>query len=348
MTHVQTVRGPVPADQFTAVMAHEHLFLSAVRFYDPSGLADPAEGERRFAADMAGRARWEGHAFRDNLELSPERDYELIRDEVVAFADAAGPGGCLVDLTSGGISPAPEALARISAETGVEVVLGCGHYVHATHADWVESASVEELAEALLKVARDGFGTSGIRPGIIGEIGTSEVLQECEERVLRSAAQVAQETGLAVNVHCEPPELEVVHQILDVLVSEGLDLTRVYLSHLDEKASIDYHLSVLDRGVVVGFDSFGQEGWFSATWRARTDEEKAASVVALIERGYLDQLVLAQDVCKKQHLTRFGGFGYDHVIRRVLPRMQQTLGVTDEQVSAMLHRTPLRLLTPPC
>lgn len=181
---------------------------------------------------------------------------------------------------------------------------------------------------------------------MIGEIGTSEVLHACEERVLRSAAQVAQATGLAVNIHCEPPELEVVHQILDTVSSEGLDLTRVYLSHLDEKASVEYHLSVLDRGVVVGFDSFGQEGWFTATWRARTDEEKAASVIALIERGYLDQLVLAQDVCKKHHLTRFGGFGYDHVIRRVVPRMQQTHGLTDDQAAVMLTRTPLRLLTP--
>lgn len=346
MAEITTVRGPVPADQIGPVMAHEHVFMSAARFFDPSGLPDPSLGEAPFTAEVSALARWDGHAFRDNMQLTAEQDYELQRDEVAAYVAAAGPGACLVDMTNVGIEPDHEALRRISEETGVHIVSGCAFYVHATHPEWVEDATVDEIAAAISKDATQGFGATGIKPGIIGEVGTSETLQPCEERILRASAQVAIDTGLAINVHCEPPEVEVVHQILDVLESEGHDLGRTYLSHLDEKGELDYHLSVLDRGVVVGFDSFGQEGWFSPTWRARTDLEKAETTVALIERGHLDQLVLAQDVCKKQHLRRFGGFGYDHVLRRVLPRMQETQGITDQQVESMLHRTPLRLLSP--
>jgi phosphotriesterase-related protein len=248
-------------------------------------------------------------------------------------------------MTNVGIDPDPVALARLSEETGVHVVAGCSFYVHATHPDWVEDLSVDEIAAAISKDVNEGFGDTGIRPGVIGEVGTSAELQPCEERILRASAQVAIDSGLAINVHCEPPELPVVHQILDVLESEGHDLTRTYLSHLDEKGDLGYHLSVLDRGVVVGFDSFGQEGWFSPTWRARTDLEKAQTTVDLIGRGHLDQLVLAQDVCKKQHLRRFGGMGYDHVVSRVVPRMQETQGITDDQVAAMLSHTPRRILS---
>jgi phosphotriesterase-related protein len=346
VSEITTVQGPVAADQIGPVMAHEHVFMSASRFFDPSGLDDPSLGEQPFTAEVAGLARWDGHAFRDNMALSAEQDYELQKAELAAYATAGGAGACLVDMTNVGIEPDHAALARISEDTGVHVVSGCAFYVHATHPEWVEDASVEEIAAAISKDVTEGFGDTGIRPGIIGEVGTSETLQACEERILRASAQVAIESGLAINVHCEPPEVEVVHQILDVLESEGHDLTRTYLSHLDEKGDLAYHLSVLDRGVVVGFDSFGQEGWFSPTWRARTDLEKAQTTVELIERGHLEQLVLAQDVCKKQHLRRFGGMGYDHVLTRVLPRMQETQGITDEQVGSMLHTTPLRLLTP--
>lgn len=346
MPEVMTVRGPVDASDIGSVMAHEHIFLDASRFYDPSGLPDPALGEGPFSADLAGRARWSGHSYRANMVFSPDDDFDLMCTEVRAYVDAAGPGACLVDLTTGGLSPDHAAVARVAEITGAHIVFGAGFYVHAMHPAWVEDATVEKLAAHLATEVAHGFGDSGVRPGIFGEIGTSVQLEPCEERVLRAAAQVAADTGFAINVHCEPPEVEVVHQILDVLESEGHDLTRTYLSHLDEKASLDYHFSVADRGPVIGFDSFGQEGWFSPTWRALTDLEKAQTAVALLEKGYGDQVVLAQDVCKKQHLTRFGGFGYDHVVARVVPRMQETMGVSDAQVEAMLHSTPLRLLVP--
>lgn len=345
MSAIITVQGPRRPDEIGPVMAHEHVFMSATRFFDPSGLDDPGLGAEPFLPEVAGMARWDGHAFRDNLQLSAEADYDLVRAEVAVYAARAGRGACLVDMTNVGIEPDPLALARLSADTGVHIVAGCGFYVHATHPAWVETATVEQIAEAISSDVTTGIGDTDVRPGIIGEVGTSIELQPCEERILRASAQVAVDTGLAVNVHCEPPELPVVHQILDVLESEGHDLRRTYLSHLDEKGDLDYHLSVLDRGVVVGFDSFGQEGYFSPTWQARTDLEKAQTAVDLIARGHLDQLVLAQDVCKKQHLRRFGGMGYDHVVTRVIPRMQDTHGITDDQVAAMLRHTPRRILS---
>src|SRR5436190_11977004 len=116
---------------------------------------------------------------------------------------AAG-GSCLVDLPPIGVGRDPERLARLSAETGLHVVMGCGWYRGAYYPAeaLIDRRSVDDLAEELVREATEGVGASGIRPGIIGEIGTDKPwLSAQEERVHRAAARAARRTGLAITTH---------------------------------------------------------------------------------------------------------------------------------------------------
>ena len=262
----------------------------------------------------AGPARWNNTAFRDNLAFLPDQDYELLVEEVREFHGAGG--SCIVDLSNQGIGPFPEATKRLATELEMHVVLGCGFYIHDSHPDWLENASVNDLEDALATELREGILQSGVRPGIIGEIGTSEQLHPCEERVLRAAARVAHRTGTAINVHAHPPDLAVVMRIIDILVGEQeVDADRIYISHLDEIVDVDYHARVLERGVVVGFDSFGQDGYYTPTWKSRSDLEKMTTLAKMVEFGFAAQLVVAQDLGRKHYLRANGGMGFDHVIQ---------------------------------
>lgn len=343
LTHVMTVRGPIDPAGIGPTMAHEHIFLDARWSWSP-GHAGPYTGTEPFTPDLAPLARWDGRAFREAMIISRAADLAVVESELDSFLQAA-PRGCIVELSSTGLNGDPEGLLLVSKALDLDIVAGIGWYVHAAHDERVEQATVDDLEASLTAQVQDGIGTTGIRPGIIGELGTSHSLQPCEERVLRAAARTAGATGLAINVHCDPPPLSVVHAILDVLEDEGHDLTRTYLSHLDEISDLDYHQSVVDRGVVVGFDSFGQDGYFSADFKSRSDLAKMRTAAALIDRGHAGQLVLGQDVCSKKHLRAFGGFGFDHVVRRVVPRLQEVFGVSDDVVQTMLVDTPRRLLT---
>lgn len=338
-----TVLGEVEVDQLGPTLMHEHLFTDVTMFWeaDQAGI-DGAD--RPMTPDLGGIARWNANVVRDNLRIHPEHDFRFVADEITQLVATAGPGTCLVDLSTVPIGPHPEAVRRLSSETGAHVVLGTGIYVDAGHPDWVRDSDVGRLQEHLERELLVGVAGTDVRAGVIGEIGTSAIVTESELRMLSAAARAATATGVAVNIHCEPPELSVVHGILDALEAEGLDPSRTYLSHLDEIADPAYLSSVLRRGVVVGFDSFGQENYFSATWRARSDLEKGAMLMHLIEEGFVDQLVLAQDVCKKSHLKAFGGMGFDHVTTRVVPRLMAHAGLTREQADAMLVHTPRRLL----
>jgi phosphotriesterase-related protein len=343
MPHVMTVRGPVDPSEIGQTLTHEHVFWSAEQFYDPSELHDPELGALPMEPRFGGLSRWNGSSFRDNLRQLPDQDYALVTDEVRAFLDAGG--NCIVELTLEGINPFPEALRRISEDLDFHIVEGVGFYVDATHPEWLAEASVEQIEGHLLAEVREGVRRTGVLPGIIGELGTSEQLTDAEERVLRAGARVAGQTGLPINIHCHPPELPVVLRVLDVLEEEGHDLTHTSLSHLDEITDLDYHEAVLQRGVITGFDSFGQDGYFEPTWKSLSDHEKASTMVALIERGYEDQLVVSQDMGKKHYLQQFGGMGYDHVLRRVVPRLKANYGVSDAQVQKLLVDNPRRLLT---
>ena len=69
------------------------------------------------------------------------------------------------------------------------------------------------------------------------------------------------------------------------------------------------------------------------------------TMVRLIERGWEDQLVVSMDMGKKHYLKRFGGMGYDHVMRRIVPRLRAHFGITEAQLEKLLVTTPRRLLT---
>jgi phosphotriesterase-related protein len=343
MGHVMTVRGPLDPELLGPTLTHEHIFWDARNSWDPSELENPETGSLPFEPRFGGLARWNGSAFRDDLHQSPETEYELVADEVSEFVDAGG--SCIVELSNVGLNPSPDGLRRLSESLSVHIVEGCGFYVHGSHPGWVEDASVDEIEAFLHAEIETGIAGSAIRPGIIGEIGTSETLFPCEQRILQAAARAARRTATAVNVHAHPPELPVLMSILDLLEGEGHDLRKTSVSHLDEIADIDYHVAVLERGITTGFDSFGQDGYFTPTWKSRSDLAKMTTLVTLIERGYEDQLVLSQDMGKKHYLLRFGGMGYDHVLRRIVPRLRTSFAVTDSVIEKLLVTNPRRLLT---
>ena len=91
-------------------------------------------------------------------------------DELRAV-QAAG-GAAIVDLTLGGMGRRLAEIPRVSRESGVAICVGCGWYVEELHPPEIAGLSVEELAVMLLAELRDGIEDTGIRPALIGEIGT--------------------------------------------------------------------------------------------------------------------------------------------------------------------------------
>ena len=67
------------------------------------------------------------------------------------------------------------------------------------------------------------------------------------------------------------------------------------------------------------------------------DEENAAALARLIADGYLNAILLSQDVFLKMMLTRYGGFGYGYILKHFVPRLKRH-GVDVEQHRAHPRR----------
>lgn len=341
--HVMTVRGPVAPESIGPTSMHDHIFWDSSSWWLPESFEDQSLIDVPLTIANSGLARWNALGIRDNLVML-SHEYEAQRGEVAMFA-AAG-GSCLVDPTCAGLAAQPLLLRQMSVDLDLHIVAGAGLYVEHAHPAWVRSATVGDIHRFITDQVLVGLEGTDVRPGFIGEVGSSNPVTEQEIRVLRAAAQVGASTGTTVAVHLTTPGRHA-PMIVDLLTAEGLPADRIVLCHMDEVLDVDYHQSVLDRGATVEFDTFGFEGYFARLWKTPSDGEKMEFLARLVGMGYRNQIVVGHDVALKCQLHRFGGLGYDHLLRRVMPALRTYYGLDDDAVDSLVVANPRRLLTRP-
>ena len=228
----------------------------------------------------------------------------------------------------------------MSERTGVNFVMGCGWYREPYYppSDLIDQRPVDDLAREIILEINQGVGDTGIRPGIIGEVGTDKSwVSAQEERVHRAAARAHLATGLPLTTHSIGKPVGLTE--LAIFEDEGVDPQRVIIGHCDHPFSlfIDYHLEILKRGAIVQFDTIGSK-------LPQLDQRALRILLDLLDRGYADQLLLSHDVCKMQQLRCLGGNGFAYVLGTFLPMLRQA-GVPEVLITKMMVENPKRLLT---
>ena len=246
-----------------------------------------------------------------------------------------------MDATSIGLGRDPRALRRVSNTTGVHIIMGASWYTKSWHPQDMDERSVESLTQEIVGDVTVGVGGSGIRSGIIGEVGTiGNPLTQNEIKVIRASGRASRLTGAAVSLHTAAyAGTNVQAQILDLLESEGADLGRVILGHSDSLVK-DMPLlkSLLERGAYVEFDLLG-------LLRKRvTAAYVGEGILELIKMGYLERILLSQDVDRKISLKSYGGMGYSFVLEQFVPHLRKK-GVTQAQIRTLVEDNPHRVLT---
>ena len=336
---VMTVRGPVPAPDLGITLMHEHVFIDLSFLWDaPASDWQKPLVDAEITLANRGLLQVDPYVSRRNLLLD---EFDVAVEELAPFRQLGGSS--VVDLTTTGIRPQPAKLREVSERTGLHIVAGCGYYTQRSHASEVAALSESQLLERLLDEIANGLGGTDVRPGIIGEIGTSSPVHPDEAKVLRVAAAAQAKTGLAINVHVAIFRREAL-VVLDILEAAGADLSRVVISHLDEQPDTAYHRAILERGAYVEYDTFGSESYFDGDGSAEpSDRERVDCLIELLDAGFGDRLLISQDVCTKVQLLKFGGSGYGHILRSIVPRLRRR-GVDDATVLKLLVENPARVL----
>jgi len=266
-------------------------------------------------------------------------DVDVMIEE--AKAAASDGVGCIVDGGHPDMDRDLAALTRIAAESGVPIVASGGYYMQRNYPPEIAAKSAEQIADDLVRDAK------AQRLGAYGEIGQQGgVLTDDERKVFTAVAKAHVRTGLPIFTHnpylgareVNPPiPMDAALKQLDLLEAAGADVKHVAIGHVcclaDTTAAIPKQLG--KRGVFVGFDR--------VTIPIVPDAQKVSTILAFLEAGYTDHLLLSSDFSNGRALKKNGGPGIAQAATVFGPMLLKA-GVDEATLRRVLVDNPRRFL----
>ena len=244
--------------------------------------------------------------------------------------------GCIVDGGHPDMRRDLDAVLRVANETDVHVVASGGYYMARFYPPEIATTSEDQIAEDLAaEAARD-------RLGAFGEIGQSSNTAEMtpdELKVFRAVGKAHLATGLPVFTHNAYGTGENVRPDagltqLDVLESVGVGPAHIAIGHAccldDPSASV--LIEIAERGAFVGFDR--------VTGGRVDDPQKVETIMAFLEAGHADKLLISSDFTGRRSERRPG---YGNSITVFAPLLREA-GMDEGVLGAIQRDNPRRFL----
>ena len=339
---IQTVLGLINPDQLGVTSMHEHLIIDfTVVFQKPEDLIGRTKSYEPVSMQNLGWVRYDPFRSFTNLSL---KDEVTAVEEVKKFV--ASGGQSIVDTTSVGINRSPESLALISRMSGANIVMGSGYYIAASHPASVSKKTENDIADEIVSDIIDGAQNTGVKSGFIGEIGCSWPLTKNEKKVLRASAIAQSKTGASIVIH-PGRDVQAPFDIINILADSGADISRVVMSHIGRTyADVELVIKLARLGCYLSYDQFGWENsYFSyGAMDFPSDAMRIGYIKRIVDAGFVNQIVIGQDIACKHLLQKYGGYGYAHLIDNVIPRLVSA-GLTQDQVDIITKTNPANVLT---
>jgi predicted metal-dependent phosphotriesterase family hydrolase len=330
---VESVLGPIGPDELGLTLPHEHVFINMSPTEPRDGFMTVWE-ER--VADIEKFKAAGGKTLFDvtNAELS---------DHAFPVYFDRDPEHAVKNPLTGSRSVANVmATKKIAEETGINVILGVGHYFdHYFDVDWFERTSTEQIAEYLVADLQDEIPGTGVRAGFVGEVASDlPYITAREERSFRASGRAAARTGVMVSTHA--PTFPTAETQIDILTSEGVEPERIVIGHTDTVKSLQYSIDLLKRGVYIEYDCMmavkmgGQVAEHELNRRVEYVRD-------LVEMGYADRILLSQDVSQRSHQAAQGGPGLTFVFEE-FAEAATAAGIEPDALRLMNTENPRRAL----
>ena len=344
---VITVDGIIDKKELGITLPHEHLFIDSVPLTSSSNNTKKSRiSNHKVSIENLGILRQNPFAIEDNLSLSDE---DLAVKELLEFKKSGG--STIVDVTTIGGGRIPAAIKRVSKKTAIEIIMGCGYYLKEALPEPILKETESNLIKKMINEVYYGAGKTNIRAGVIGEIGIGPEIGDWEKKILRISSKVQIETGLAIYVHIQAVpavpgfsgELKGI-EVLKILEKEGANLDKVVICHVDAKIDLVYIKNIIKSGAYVEFDHFGEEFYIDASdFLMDRDIDRVTAIKELIDLGHTNKILISQDICLKIDLVSYGGWGYSHILKNIVPMMLKR-GIGREDIDTIMINNPMKLL----
>jgi phosphotriesterase-related protein len=251
------VLGSIVADEIGVTLPHEHLLIDfEVMFVEPTPDRDKARSREPVSLANLERVRQNFNANLDNLRLVDE---QVAKDEILLFKDAGGR--TMVDPAPPTLARDPLALARIARATGLNMVMGAGYYVAASHPPDMDRLSVDELTREMIADITVGVGDTG-GPLRAHRRDRLHVAVDRPRTRRRSCAppSLPSETGAPLMIHPgRNPGAPM--EIAEFVEKKGGDLRRTIMCHICRTITADVRavIDLAQAGLWLESDLFGLE-----------------------------------------------------------------------------------------
>ncbi|MER7796776.1 phosphotriesterase [Microbacterium sp. NPDC096154] len=314
MSRVNTVLGPIPAEELGFVAIHEHI-----------GYGMP------------------GSELDTQWWKTPEQRYEETIPKLRRYREYGG--STFVDATGICNGRDVDYYKSISEKTGVHIVAATGFVGGDTALQFFAEASVDYLYRQFHHEITVGIGRTGAKAGII-KVGVSRGfrMKELDLRIYRAAARAAVETGVPIFTHlavdAEPA--------LKVFEEEGLPLDRVLFGHVDDGVSqgkIDEQM-LLDAGARFGFDTFGYDLELpDPPFWGRHRQERLEHFLRFLNGGHVDQVLASADAnCSPLGWPGVKGHTINYLFEDLIPDLKNA-GVADATIERIFVTNTADFLT---
>jgi len=319
-TTVNTVLGPVAAEELGVVAIHEAL-LSVVP----------------------------GAQYAYDIDIDRAEVFEILKAKLEAFK-AAG-GGTIVDRTGmfhGRDLPLYEALSRttgvhIVASTGMGPEENLGGYFLTPQTNPPTPWPAERFAELFGAEATEGMVLPRVErraaAGLIVTTQTTAGATPTDDSLLQGAALAAKASGVALSFSAPANTLGA----LELALAEGLPADRVIVAGLDRAGAADIVRAVVERGANVAFDHIGSDERGQSDADLLSDDERATLVAELVAAGHGARILLSAGAVGVAKGHDAPDTAYDAVLTSFVPKLAAA-GLDESSIRSILVTNPANLL----
>jgi phosphotriesterase-related protein len=273
--------------------------------------------------------------------------FDVLSAKLTAYK-AAG-GGTIVDATGMFQGRDLRLYESLSRATGVHIVASTGQGPEAMLGGYFLTPQTnpptpwpaQKFAELFGREVNEGMVVPRLeRRALAGMICTAVTLSgmtPTDGSLVRGAARAGATYGVPVLIRSGSDALAE----LQLAVEESLSPKRIVMGSMDRRdvASQGLPIAVARAGALVGIDHIGSTGPDYLD-----DSERVALVIALIEAGCTDRIILSSSATGMAFGEPGNNLPYCNVLTKFVPVLQKA-GVRDEQIEQILISNPAQLLS---
>ena len=324
MVKVNTVLGPIAAEDLGVTLVHEHV--------------------------LYGYPGWEG-----DRTIAPFDRQTIVANGVAMMEQLKALGmKSYIDVTALDGARNVEVLKEVSEKSGVNIICATGYYYEGEGSPtyWKFRGSLGDIRDELYELfhteVAKGIMDTGIKAGVI-KVGTSKgVITDYERLMLETAARVQKDTGVPIITHTQEGTMG--PEQAELLIASGADPKKTQIGHMSDNLDLDYQEKTLKQGVFVAWDRMGLQGLVGCPM----DEQRYPVMIELVKKGYANQLMISHDFIitwlgrplniPEAALPLIANWNPMHLFNNIIPALKQG-GVTDEQIQTITVDNPRRLFT---